>query len=79
MGFHHAGFWIEMEIPNALQQHCAGQNAAFTAHENFQQRKLARLKLDQCAAATRLSFYQIQFQISDPQDCGLLLSRGATP
>src|SRR5690242_3686996 len=35
--FNHAGLRIKMKIPDALEQHCAGDDAALVAHQIFEQ------------------------------------------
>src|SRR5690348_10452041 len=46
MGFDHAGLRIEMEIPDILEQHGAGDDPAFAAHQVFEQPEFLRLKID---------------------------------
>src|SRR4051794_548655 len=44
-----AGLGIEMELPDLLQEHAAGDDPAGMAHQEFEQHELARLELDRPA------------------------------
>src|SRR6516162_4784345 len=40
------GGWIEMQVPDVLQQHRAGHDATFVARQIFQKLEFARQQLD---------------------------------
>src|SRR4051812_42079743 len=65
------GRWIEMKIPDLLQQHCPGHDAALVANQIFQKLKLSREKNNFLAAAAGGPRHQVDCEITDAQD-GLL-------
>ncbi len=52
-----------MEIPNLLEQHGPGDDPAFVAHENRQQREFLRLQIDEQPIARYLAPYNVDHQI----------------
>src|SRR3974390_1278471 len=72
------GRWIEMKVPDVLQQHRAGYDAAFVAHQILQQLEFARKKRDILAAPAGGPRHQIDREIADAQD-GLLDDGVAAP
>src|SRR6185312_10085487 len=72
------GRWIEMKVPDMLQQHGAGHHAAFIAHQILQELKLPRKKVDTLAAPAGRSRDQVNREIADTQD-GLLRNGVAAP
>src|SRR4051812_26685578 len=75
MGFDDAGLGIEVKVPDALEQHRPGDDAALVAHEEFEQAKLARLQIDGLAAAADGAAHQIHLEIGDTQHGLLALER----
>src|SRR5438105_3621933 len=69
---------IEMQVPDVLQQHGARDDAAFIAHQIFQQLELAGQQIDFVAAAARRAVDQVDREVADPQD-GLLGDDVAAP
>src|ERR1700756_2633569 len=69
---------IEMQIPDVLQQHGAGDDAAFVAHEVFQKLEFLRQQHDVVAAPAGDARDQVDREIADPQD-GLLGDGIAAP
>src|SRR5689334_17864785 len=65
---------VEMKIPDVLQQHGAGYDAAFIAHEILQQLELPGKEVDPLAAPAGRSRDQVNRKIADAQD-GLLGNR----
>ena len=59
---------IEMKVPDMLQQHCPGYDAAFVANQILQKLKLARKKHNVLAAPTGGSRNQVEHEIADTQD-----------
>src|SRR5215831_353624 len=59
---------IEMKIPDVLQQHGAGHDAALIAHEILQKLELLWEKGNFLAVPARRSRDQIDGEIADPQD-----------
>src|SRR5262245_14642338 len=41
-----AGLGIEMEVPDAFEQHGTGHHAPLVAHQHLEQREFARLQVD---------------------------------
>src|SRR6266566_6844767 len=62
---------IEMKIPDVLQQHCPGYDAAFVAHQILQKLEFPRKKKNVLAASAGGPRHQVDREIADPQD-GLL-------
>src|SRR5437899_1204046 len=62
---------IEMKIPDVLQQHGAGNDAALVACQILQKLEFPRKKKDGLAAPARGSRHQVDREIADTQD-GLL-------
>src|SRR5579871_88423 len=69
---------IEMQVPDVLQQHRAGDDPALVAREVFQKPELARQKLDVLAAPAGGSRDQVDREIADAQN-GLLGDGVAAP
>src|SRR5690348_5702774 len=46
MGFHHGGLGVEVEIPDLLEQHCLGDDAAGVAHEHLEQSEFLGLQVN---------------------------------
>src|SRR6266850_7816381 len=65
------GRGIEMKIPDVLQQHRPGYDAAFVANQILQQLEFPREKKDRLAAPAGGPRHQVDREIADPQD-GLL-------
>src|SRR5262245_61651231 len=66
-----AGLGIEMKVPDALEQHRPGHDAALVAHEELKQPEFARLQIDRLAGAANRAAHKIHFEIGDAQQ-GLL-------
>src|SRR6267154_5467737 len=62
---------IEMKIPDVLQQHCPGYDAAFVANQILQKLKFPRKKKNVLAASAGGPRHQVDGEITDTQD-GLL-------
>src|SRR6476660_3635284 len=75
MRFDDAGLGIEVKIPDALEQHRAGDDATLIAHEEFEQAKLAWLQIDHLAAAPDGTANEIHLEIGDAQNRLLALER----
>src|SRR5262245_59837797 len=58
----HAGLWVEVDVPNPLEQHGSRHDPAFVAHEDFEQRELPWLQFDRRASAHHCSLDQVQLQ-----------------
>src|SRR6266702_1269448 len=71
------GRGIEMKVPDVLQQHGPGYDAAFVAHEILQQLKFPGEKQDILAAPAGGARHQVYREIADVQDG--LLDDGVTP
>src|SRR5262245_24278803 len=56
---------IEVVVPDAFEQHRAGDDLSGVTHEIFQQAEFARLKVDRLAGAADLARQQVHFQIAD--------------
>src|SRR5947209_8144992 len=61
------GGGIEMQIPDMLEQHRAGDDAALVADEIFEQLKLARQQRNFTAAAAGIACDQVDGEIAYPQ------------
>src|SRR5580700_8555900 len=72
------GGGIEMKVPDVLQQHGAGYDAAFVAHQIFQQLELLGQQKNVLAAPAGPPRHQVDGEITDPQD-GLLDDGVAAP
>src|ERR1700676_5708099 len=72
------GRGIEMQIPDVLQQHRPGYDAAFVAHQVLQQLEFFWQQRDVLAAPARGPRHQVDREIADPQD-GLLDNGVAAP
>src|SRR6516165_9992975 len=72
------GRWIEMKVPDVLQQHGPGYDAAFIAHQIFQKLEFLGKKLDALAAPAGGARDQVDRKIADAQD-GLLRNGVAAP
>src|SRR6185437_2375754 len=75
MCFDDTGLRIEMEIPHPFQQHGAGDDAALSAHQHFQQAEFPLLKIDRLALPRDLPPDQVHLEIADLQDGFLVLHR----
>src|SRR4051794_34240652 len=62
------GRGIEMQIPDVLQQHGPRHDAAFVAHQIFQQLKFPRQQRDVLAAPADGPRHQVDREIADPQN-----------
>src|SRR5579864_2531488 len=58
---------IEMNVPDALQQHCARHHLALVADQVFEHLKFPRQQFDLLAAALDRSRYQVELEIGDAQ------------
>src|SRR6516165_1584512 len=63
--------WIEVEIPDVLQQHCPGYHPPLVAHEVFQELEFPRKEHDLLAVPAGRPRDQVDRKIADAQD-GLL-------
>src|SRR6516225_3846801 len=61
------GRGIEVNVPDMLQQHRAGNNAIFVANEIFEQLELAREQFDFPSAPAHGSRDEIHLQVTDAQ------------
>src|SRR5882757_1003505 len=68
------GRGIEMKIPDVLQQHCPGYDAALVANQIFQKLEFPGKKKDFLAASTGGPRHQVDREIADAQ--GRLLDNG---
>src|SRR5258708_7122846 len=71
------GRGIEMKVPDVLQQHGPGYDAAFVAHQILQQLKFLGQKQDVLAAPAGGPRHQVDREIADPQNG--LLDDGVAP
>src|SRR5690242_13761040 len=78
MRFDYAGLRVEMEIPDILEQHGAGDDAALAAHQIFEQAELLRLEVDRLAGAADRPLQQVHLEIGGPQH-GLRLADRRAP
>src|SRR5690349_13492778 len=62
------GGGIEMQVPDVLQQHRAGDHSALVPDEVFEQLKLARQQRDLAAAAAGIARDQVDGEIADAQN-----------
>src|SRR5256885_10701595 len=62
------GRGIEMKIPDVLQQHCPGYDAALVANQILQKLKLSRKKKNFLAASAGGPRHQVDREIADAQD-----------
>src|SRR5215469_7816642 len=69
---------IEMKVPHVLQQHGAGYDAAFIAHQIFQQLEFLGKKFDAPAAPAGGPRDQVDREVAHAQD-GLLRDGVAAP
>src|SRR5437660_5690444 len=69
---------IEMKIPDVLQQHRPGYDAAFVAYQVLQKLEFLRKKLNGLAVAARGPRHQVNREITDAQH-GLLDDGVAAP
>src|SRR5689334_20481428 len=69
---------IEMQIPDVLQQHRAGHDAAFVAHQILQQLEFPGKQEKVLAAPAGRPRHQVDGEIADAQD-GFLGDRVAAP
>src|SRR4030095_2977184 len=67
---------IEMKIPDVLQQHCPGYDAAFVANQILEKLELAGKKQDILATPAGGPRHQVEREIADTQDD--LLDNGVT-
>ena len=65
MHIDHVRLWIEVIIPDVLQQHRTGDDLPGVLHQVFEQPRLARLKQDVLAAAGHAVQKAIQNKIAD--------------
>jgi hypothetical protein len=77
MRLHDLGFRVEMELPDLLQEHCAGNDTTRISHHVFQQLEFARLKLDLPTRATDTARDQVHIKIPHAQRRLLLSQRRA--
>src|SRR2546421_56098 len=68
---HDVGLRIETVIKNMLQDHGLGYRTIRMAHKILQERKLARLQLDQLATSPNFATNEVQRQVSDRKLCRL--------
>src|SRR5438876_12035710 len=61
------GCGIEMEVPDVLQQHGAGNNLALIANQVLKNLEFTRQEFDFAAGAARCPGDEIKFQIADAQ------------
>src|SRR6516165_7222973 len=62
--------WIEMKIPDVLQQHPPGHDAVFVAHEIFQKLEFLGPKENLLAAPAGRPRGHVDYEIADAQDLG---------
>jgi len=55
-----------MQIPDVLQQHRPGHDAAFVANQVFQNLELSRQQVDPLAAARRRARYEVELEVAGP-------------
>src|SRR6185295_6176539 len=67
---------VEMKIPDMLQQHCPGHDAAFVAHQILQKLEFPGKKKNVVAAPAGGPRHQVDREITDAQDS--LLDNGVT-
>src|SRR4051812_23643853 len=60
--------WVEVQVPNMLEQHRAGNNLALIADEIFEQLEFARQKVDALARSIDAPRNQVQFQVADSEN-----------
>src|SRR5262245_3983743 len=72
------GRGVEVQIPDVLQQHRAGDDLALVAHEVLEHLKFARQQLDLLPAARHRPRDQVELEIADAQH-RLLDDRAAAP
>src|SRR4051794_24936360 len=60
--------WIEMKIPDVLQQHGPGHDAAFVAHQILQQLEFPGKQEEVLAAPAGRPRHQVDREITDTQD-----------
>src|SRR6516225_763669 len=70
------GRWVEVEIPDMLQQHRAGNHFADIANQVLEKLKFPRQQLDLAAAPADDPHQQVDLQVADAQD-GFLYHRSA--
>src|SRR5579863_429151 len=62
---------IEMQIPDLLQQHSARHDMALISDQIFKDLEFSRQQLDASAATVCRPCHEVQFQVSDAQQCFL--------
>src|SRR3569623_1936213 len=62
------GGGIEVQVPDMLEQHRAGDDAALVAHEIFEQLEFPRQQRNLAAMTARTAGEQVDGEIADPQD-----------
>src|SRR6476660_3561685 len=67
---------IEMKVPDVLQQHCPGYDAAFVANQILKKLELSRKKKNVLAMPADGSRHQVDREVADAQDS--LLDNGVT-
>src|SRR5712671_3050710 len=72
------GRGIEMKIPDVLQQHCPGYDAAFVAHQILQKLEFPRKKKNVLAASAGGPRHQVDREVADTQE-GLFDNGVAAP
>src|SRR6202011_1456551 len=75
VGIDDAGLRIELEVPDAFEQHRSGYNTALVPHQHFEEREFSRLQLDRLARSLGGAPDQIEFQVGNPQHYLLRLNR----
>ena len=70
MGFNDGGLGREVEAPDILQQHRAGNDLALMQHQIFQHLVFARLELDEPPGAADRPGEPVKLQIRDAQRQG---------
>src|SRR3954451_7390689 len=63
----YVGLRIETVIPDMLEDHGLGDDSARVPHQEFKERKLARLQLDALGTALHLAGQKVQAQVADLQ------------
>src|ERR1700756_3413788 len=68
MGLDDGCLWVEMKLPDVLQQHGARNDAPGTTHEILQELELLRLHIDFLTRPRDASFQEIELQVGDTQE-----------
>src|SRR5262249_39069240 len=54
------GGGLKLDIPYMLQQHCAGDDLAFIAHQTFEDLVFSRQQIDDAAAAAHCARHEVE-------------------